>query len=108
MIIASLLEDHTIEKRIAITPDIAKKYINLGFEVQLSEDYGKHLGFRDEEFTSLGVKIVKDEKKMVSDANIILQVGLISDEKISNLSSNQTFVGVLNPYENEKKIKSIS
>ena len=63
MIIASLLEDHTIEKRIAITPDIAKKYINLGFEVQLSEDYGKHLGFREEEFTSLGVKIVKDEKK---------------------------------------------
>ncbi len=108
MIIASLLEDHTIEKRIAITPDIAKKYINLGFEVQLSEDYGKHLGFREEEFTSLGVKIVKDEKKMVSDANIILQVGLISDEKISNLSSNQTFVGVLNPYENEKKLKVLA
>ena len=29
-----------IEKRIAITPEIAKKYISLGFEVSLSENYG--------------------------------------------------------------------
>ena len=33
MRIASILENQEIEKRIAITPEIAKKYISLGFEV---------------------------------------------------------------------------
>ena len=37
MKIASILENQNIEKRIAITPEIAKKYISLGFEVSLSE-----------------------------------------------------------------------
>ena len=34
MRIVSILENQNIEKRIAITPEIAKKYISLGFEVQ--------------------------------------------------------------------------
>ena len=33
MRIVSILENQKIEKRIAITPEIAKKYIALGFEV---------------------------------------------------------------------------
>ena len=36
MKIASILENQKIEKRIAITPEIAKKYISLGLEVSLS------------------------------------------------------------------------
>ena len=63
MKIASILENQNIEKRIAITPEIAKKYISLGFEVSLSENYGSHLGIKDEEFKELGVLISIDEKK---------------------------------------------
>ena len=55
MIIGSILENQNIEKRIAITPEIVKKYISLGFEVCLSENYGYHLGISDNQF--------KDEKK---------------------------------------------
>ena len=32
MRIGSILENQNIEKRIAITPEIVKKYISLGFE----------------------------------------------------------------------------
>ena len=64
MRIASTLENQNIEKRIAITPEIAKKYISLGFEVSLSENYGSHLGIKDEEYKELGVSISKDEKEI--------------------------------------------
>ena len=47
MKIGSVLENQKIEKRIAITPEIAKKYISLGFDVQLSKNYGTHLGITD-------------------------------------------------------------
>ena len=44
MIIGSILENQKIDKRIAITPEIVKKYTSLGFEIFLSENYGLHLG----------------------------------------------------------------
>ena len=59
MRIVSVLENKKFEKRIAITPEIAKKYIALGFELSLSENYGEHLNFKDDEYKKLGVKIIK-------------------------------------------------
>ena len=51
MKIASILENQKIEKRIAITPEIAKKYISLGLEVSLAENYGSHLGIKAVQIT---------------------------------------------------------
>ena len=100
MKIASILENQKIEKRIAITPEIAKKYLSLGFEVSLSENYGSHLGIKDEDYKELGVLILRDDKDIISDADIIVQLGLLSEDKNSLLKENQTFIGVLNPYDN--------
>ena len=104
MKIASILENQKIEKRIAITPEIAKKYISLGLEVCLSENYGSHLGIKDDEYKELGVSILKDEKEILTSADIIVQLGLLNDDKSSLLIENQTFIGVLNPYGNKEKI----
>ena len=107
MKIASVLENQKIEKRIAITPEIAKKYISLGFEVSLSENYGSHLGIKDEAYKELGVLISKDQKETISSADIIVQLGLLDDDKSSLLKENQTFIGVLNPHENKDKINDL-
>src|SRR6056300_2053664 len=107
MKIASILENQKIEKRIAITPEIEKKYISLGLEVCLSENYGSHLGIKDEEYKELGVSILKDEKEIITSADIIVQLGLLSDDKNSIIKENQTFVGVLNPYDNKDKIHNL-
>ena len=48
MKLGSISENLNSEKRISITPEIAIKYIKLGFEVYLNSNYGKHLGFNDE------------------------------------------------------------
>ncbi len=107
MIIGSLTENQNIEKRIAITPDIAKKYISLGLEVILPENYGSHLGIKDEEYKSLGVSILKDEKEIISNGDIIVQLGLLNEDKNPLLRENQTFIGVLNPYDNKDKIDDL-
>ena len=107
MKIASILENQKIEKRIAITPEIAKKYISLGLDVFLSENYGGHLGIKDKEYEELGVSILKDEKEILIKADIIVQLGLLNDDKNSLLKENQTFIGVLNPYDNKEKIDDL-
>ena len=50
MNLASVLENQNVEKRVAITPEIAKKYINLGFNLSLQKSYATHLGFSDKEY----------------------------------------------------------
>jgi NAD(P) transhydrogenase subunit alpha len=108
MRIVSVLENQKIEKRIAITPEIAKKYIALGFEVSLQENYGEHLGFKDNVYKDLNVRISKDTNEIISSADIIVQVGIPSDDKISLIKENQTLIGILNPYNNKEKIESLA
>ena len=107
MKIGSVSEEKKIEKRIAITPEIAKKYIDLGFDVFLSKNYGEHLGFEDKKYEELGVKISTDEKEIINSSDIIVQLGLLSDNKISFLKKNQSLIGILNPYENKEKINNL-
>jgi len=108
MRITSLLEDKVIEKRIAVTPDIAKKYINLGIELSLPENYGFHLGIKDDAFESVGVNILKDEKELIDNSDLIIQLGLPKEEKISLIKEGQSIIGVLNPFENKEKIENLS
>jgi len=107
MKIGSILENKYFEKRIAITPEIAKKYINLDFELSLVENYGLHLGYDDEEYKQVGVNIIKDEKEILSKSDIIVQLALLSDEKIFFVKQNQTLVGAFNPYDNKNKIENL-
>ena len=43
MNLASISENREVEKRISITPEIAKKYINLGFNLSLPTNYAWRL-----------------------------------------------------------------
>ena len=108
MIIGSVLENQEVEKRISITPDIIKKYTSLGFEIILSENYGRHIGIKDDEYLKLGVKITKDDKEILSTSDIIVQLGMLPDDQSSMIKENQILIGVLNPYDNKDKLESLA
>ena len=108
MIIVSLSEKLETEKRISITPEIAKKYVHLGFEVRLSKKYGNHLGYSENDFKDSGVKFEEDEKKLLEDANIIIQMGLLDENKLGILKTNQIYIGALNSHENQNKLAELT
>ena len=108
MRICSTFENKQSEKRISITPEIAKKYINLGLEVSLIENYGFHLGYNDDQYKSSGANIIKDEKELINKSDIIVQLALLSDDKTSLIKENQTLIGIFDPYNNKDKIKNLS
>ena len=108
MRIGSVLENQKFEKRISITPELVKKYISLGFEVCLIENYGLHLGIKDEHFINVGVKILKDESEILNTSDIVVQLGMISDDKALNIKENKTLIGVLNSYDNKEKLENLA
>jgi len=107
MNLASISESRNTEKRIAITPEIAKKYISLGFNLTLSNDYGTHLGFNDEDFKNLGVNFLDNEEEIIKNSEIIIQLGLPIEEKLSFFKENQTLVGSLNAFVNKEILENL-
>ena len=106
MIIGSLNENTKLEKRIAITPDIIKKYKSLGLEVHLSKDYAIHLGISDKEYIEGGANILSSDE-IISNSNAILQMNILDNENLNKLKKDQILIGVLDPYSNEKKLKEL-
>ena len=108
MQIGSLSENIKLEKRVAITPEIIKKYKSLGIEVNLPKNYALHLGIGDEDFKSEGAVILNSNEEIISKSNALLQMNIIGDEYLTKLQKDQILIGVLNPYANEKKLKDLS
>ena len=107
MNLASILENKNVEKRIAITPEIAKKYSSLGFNLFLSKNYGTHLGFSDEDYKNEGVNFSNNEKEIINNSEVLIQLGLPDEEKLSYLKTNQSLIGSLNVFSNKDKLEKL-
>ena len=104
-----------VEKRISITPDFLKKYIDSGLQVSIEKSMGEHLGFLDDNFRELGAEIV-ERKKGFLEANIICSVNKLSEEDLIEIKENSLIISFLDPFNDQelvenlrvKKISSIS
>ena len=101
MIIGSISENIKLEKRVAITPDVIKKYKSLGLDIFLSKDYASHLGINDNLYETEGASILNSDE-VLSKSDAILQMNMPEDVILNKLKKNQILIGVLNPYSNEK------
>ena len=108
MIVGSISENLEFEKRVAITPDIVKKYKSLGIQVCLNKNYASHLGIFDKDYLNEGAEVLENEIDVLSRSNIIVQLNMLQEDKSSKLKKDQSLIGVLNPYLNSEKIKKLS
>ena len=107
MNLSSISENLNTEKRVAITPDIAKKYIDLGFNLTLSNNYGTHLGFSNEHYKNLGINLLDDDNEIIKNSEIVIQLGLPDDKKLPLFKQNQTLIGSFNAFSNKDKLENL-
>ena len=79
----------------------------MGFNIILPKSYGIHLGIKDEDYKNLGVNFANDEEEIIKSSNIIIQLGLPDEKKLSLLRENQTLIGTLNTFHNKEKLESL-
>ena len=108
MIVGSISEDITKEKRVSITPDIVKKYISLGLKVNLNKNYAVHLGMNDDQYKEEGANILDNQDDVISKSNAMLQMNILNDENLNKLKKDQFLIGVLNPYSNKSKLNELA
>ena len=107
MIVGSIKEDLTLEKRVSITPDSAKNIINLGLKVILENNYATHIGIADKEYETSGVEIKSSSDEVLNNCNLLTKVNCPSDDEIKKIKDKTILVGMFNPSKNQNKINEI-
>ena len=96
-VIGSVKEDLSLEKRISITPDIIKKFIGLGFTINLEKGYGEHLNFQDKEYETNGAIFKESKKDVLEKSEIILKVNFPSEDEINSIKNKSILIGQFDP-----------
>ena len=107
MIIGSVSENKDIEKRISITPELVEKYIFQGFKILIEKDYGKHLGFTNDQYQKEGCEI-NSRDKVIEKSDIILQLNLLDDSSLSLITKKKLLIGVFDAHKNNEKLISLA
>ncbi len=104
MKIAVLKERREHEKRVAVTPETAKKLIAKGQEVLVETGAGAASRYSDQSYKDAGAQIITDPAELLKSADILLKVQrpLLSGEarldELSGLKSGAVIISVLSPF----------
>ena len=107
MIVGSIKENISLEKRISITPESAKNIIALGLNVCLETNYAKHIGIDNQDYENVGVTIFNSAEEVIKNCNLLMQVECPSDQIIKNIKEKTILIGIFNPSKNQSKLEEI-
>ncbi len=94
----TVLKEATSEPRIAVIPEIVKKYVKLGINVQLESGSGHRL-YSDLAFQNAGAMISNNRSELLA-TDVLLQVNPPAADTIQQLAKNTTLVSFLDPFNN--------
>ena len=105
MKIGSINENLGFEKRISLTPEISKKYLELGIEIIVNKNYGMHLGFNDDNFKQNGVTVLDEVDEVLTNTDSLILFNLPAHKYFEKIKEGINLFGIFKPYENKEKIK---
>ena len=106
-IIGSVKEDLATEKRISITPETVKKFVELNFSVILENKYGEHLGINDEEYKNKGATLYGSVKEVLEKSQIILKVNCPSNDEINSIKDKSILIGQFDPLSDKEILNKL-
>ncbi|MFL9582995.1 NAD(P) transhydrogenase subunit alpha [Stenotrophomonas sp. AB1(2024)] len=83
------------ERRVALTPETARKYIALGATVWIEPGAGTRAGFTDQAYLDAGAQLADDTR--LGQADILLCVQSPDTARLGQLKSGASLVGMLHP-----------
>jgi len=92
-IIGSVKENLDIDRRVSITPEVVKKFIQMGFSVNLEKNFANHLTINDESFKNSGANVCASKKEVLEKSNIILKVNCPSEDEVDLIKNESILVG---------------
>ena len=92
------------DTRVAISPDIAKKFIKLGYELFIEVDAGENANFSNQDYKDAGVSVVSLDE-VYQKSNIFIKIHAPSEDELSKISDGSTLIPMIWPRQNEDLLK---
>jgi len=114
MKIAVPREVHANERRVATTPDVVTKLIELGFEVSVESQAGEAASYSDQSYVAAGATIVEDCETLWKGADIIMKVRApehhpgLDKHETEFLSTGQTLLSFVWPAQNPELLDQLA
>jgi NAD(P) transhydrogenase subunit alpha len=93
---------------VPITPDIAKKLVRLGAELQIEKGMGEPSGYADAEYEEAGATVVADRGALFSQADMLLRLRKPALEEISQMKPGCIHISYLDPFNEHGLVKAFA
>lgn len=104
--IAVARETECAEKRVALSPEIAKKFLALGAQIDIEQSAGAESHFIDTDYSD--VCLVDGLKTAYSNAGLILRVTPPSLSEIESMPEGSVLIGLMRPYECRERLAAFN
>lgn len=98
MLIGFPKENDFAESRIAILPDVVKKYVKLGIKIGIESGIGEKLNVSDQQFIASGAEMFTSKQQLLSSADVVIKVKKPSSEDIALLKPKSAHISFLDPF----------
>jgi proton-translocating NAD(P)+ transhydrogenase subunit alpha len=96
------------ETRVAIVPGGVSKLAKLGAEVEVEKGIGAGINWTDQDYEKAGARVSSDRPQALKEAELILRVRKPPIEEVGYLRPAAIHVSLLDPFNEEKLIKSLA
>lgn len=108
MKLVAIKETALHEARVALTPDIAKRYVQDGFHVTIQSGAGDVAGFTDAAYQKAGASVVASAQEALADADLVLKVQAPNETEIGQMKAGAALVAMLDPHRNAAVIDALA
>ena len=108
MIVIAATNEGGNENRVALTPETAKKFKNLGADIRLQSGAGMRSSYPDSAYAELGVEIVPTAAAALDGADIALKVRRPSAEELAAMKPGTMLAAILDPYDADEEIQALA
>jgi len=96
------------ERRVALVPDMVKKVLDAGFEVQVESGAGERASFTDDAFRSAGAGILDSASALFGQSDVVLKVQPPSIEEVSMFKEGSLLISFLQPVRDRAIVEALN
>ncbi len=101
-------EIHPGERRVAATPDTAKRLKSFGFDVMIESDAGLAAEFANIAYTNVGCEIAPDARTIWAETDLVLKVRPPTPEEVQLLRLGGTLISFIYPAQNQALVEQLA
>ncbi|MCC6816862.1 MAG: NAD(P) transhydrogenase subunit alpha [Saprospiraceae bacterium] len=103
-----LKEVRTGEKRVAITPSVAKALIAKGFDLMIESGAGEQSAFLDKAYTEVGVQVITDRNQLLQNGDVYIQINPFDSTSIKSMNKGAITLAMMYHRTNQSHVQELA